>query len=124
MAPVITYHVTAKRWRHGWELHIDGAGVTQSRTLANAESVVRDYLATLHEAALPDVEILISPELGDLSERIQQVREHTRAAETAQREAAREARELARTLRAEGLSVTDTAAVLGVSRGRVSQLVS
>jgi hypothetical protein len=31
--------VTARRWAHGWELHIDGVGVTQSRTLASAERI-------------------------------------------------------------------------------------
>lgn len=28
-----TYNEHAKRWKHGWELHIDGVGVTQSRNL-------------------------------------------------------------------------------------------
>lgn len=124
MVAVTTYNVAAKRWAHGWELDIDGVGVTQSRTLATAEGMVRDYLETLLEVDTEDAQIIIDPDLGDLSQRAHQVRERTRAAETAQREAAREAREIARALRAEGLSVTDTAAVLGVSRGRVSQLVS
>ncbi len=124
MAAVTTYNVTAKRWAHGWELHIDELGVTQSRTLATAERIVCDYLETLLEVDTENAQIIIVPDLGDLSQRAREVRERTRAAETAQREAAREARELARALRAEGLSVTDTAAVLGVSRGRVSQLVS
>ncbi len=26
----MAYTVNAKRWEHGWELHIDGIGVTQS----------------------------------------------------------------------------------------------
>jgi uncharacterized protein YhdP len=43
------YTVTAKRWDHGWELHIDGEGVTQTRTLANAGQQVRDYLSLLHD---------------------------------------------------------------------------
>ena len=37
-----TRNVTAKRWKHGWELHIDGVGVTQSRTLDTAGQMVRD----------------------------------------------------------------------------------
>ena len=40
----VTYTVTAKRWEHGWELHIHGVGVTQSRTVAGAEDMIRDYL--------------------------------------------------------------------------------
>ncbi|WP_162872656.1 hypothetical protein [Austwickia chelonae] len=41
-----TLAVTAKRWQGGWELHIDGYGVTQSRTLDQkaAEREVHDYM--------------------------------------------------------------------------------
>ena len=118
-----TYTVTAKRWKHGWELHIDDVGVTQSRTLTTAEQMVRDYVETLLDIDASDAEVVIVPELGGLEDRARKVREHAKAAEQARREAAREARELANALRAEGLSISDTAAVLGVSRGRVSQLV-
>jgi DNA-directed RNA polymerase specialized sigma subunit len=120
---VRTYTVTAKRWKHGWELHIDDVGVTQSRTLTTAEQMVRDYVETLLDIDASDAEVVIVPELGGLEDRARKVREHAKAAEQARREAAREARELAKALRAEGLSISDTAAVLGVSRGRVSQLV-
>jgi hypothetical protein len=41
---VKTYQVTAKRWEHGYELHIEGVGVTQSRTVKDAEAMIRDYL--------------------------------------------------------------------------------
>lgn len=120
---VRSYTVTAKRWKHGWELHIDDVGVTQSRTLAGAEQMVRDYVETLLDVDARDAEVVVVPELGGLEDRARQVREQARAAEHARREAAREARELAAELRAAGLSISDTAAVLGVSRGRVSQLV-
>ncbi|CAN5915980.1 hypothetical protein BH23ACT10_BH23ACT10_08130 [soil metagenome] len=118
-----TYTVTAKRWKHGWELHIDDVGVTQSRTLSGAEQMVRDYVETLLDVDASDAEVVVVPELGGLEERARQVRAQARAAEQARRDAAREARELATALRAAGLSISDTAAVLGVSRGRVSQLV-
>lgn len=119
-----TYTVHAKRWAHGWELHIDDVGVTQSRTLSDAERMVRDYIATLHDLDEVTGEVVIVPNLGRLADRVRAARERTKEVETAQREAAREAREVARALRAEGLSVADTAVVLGVSKGRVSQLVS
>jgi hypothetical protein len=36
----------AKRWDHGWELHIDGFGVTQcGEHLDDAAGMVRDYVA-------------------------------------------------------------------------------
>jgi hypothetical protein len=40
-----TYTVHARPWEHGWELHIDGVGVTQSEGLDDAEDTVRDYIA-------------------------------------------------------------------------------
>lgn len=40
-----TYSVHAKRWEHGWELYIDGLGVTQSDDLNDAEMMVRDYIS-------------------------------------------------------------------------------
>ncbi len=118
-----TYTVRAKTWAHGWELHIAGVGVTQSRTLANADLMVRDYIATLYDLAdASSLNIVITPELGGLEVLVSAAREHTRAVELEQQEAAKAVREVARSLRELGMSVTDTATILGVSRGRVSQL--
>lgn len=41
------FTVHANRWENGWELHIDGVGVTQSFNLDDADRMVRDYIATL-----------------------------------------------------------------------------
>lgn len=120
-----TITATAHRWDHGWELWLDDEAATQVTTLDKAEAQVRDYLDTID----PDVDhrdwaVTIVPDLGDLSDRVRRARAATAAASEAQAEAAAQAREVARALRAAGLSVTDAAAVLGVSRGRVSQLVA
>jgi hypothetical protein len=117
-----TYNVTARRWKHGWELHIDGVGVTQSRTLDTAEQMVRDYIETLTDKDVGADEVVIVPELGALDRRVAAVREQLASADRRQQEASRAYRALAADLRAAGLSVSDTAAILGVSRGRVSQL--
>ncbi|MGH3276109.1 MAG: helix-turn-helix domain-containing protein [Streptosporangiaceae bacterium] len=117
-----TYHVTAKRWKHGWELHIDGVGVTQSRTLASAEQMVRDYVETLTDKDVSRDTVVIAPQLGALDRQVSTVREQVAAADRQQHEARNSYRALAADLRAAGLSVSDTAAILGVSRGRVSQL--
>jgi uncharacterized protein (DUF849 family) len=117
-----TYHVTAKRWKHGWELHIDDVGVTQSRTLDTAEQMVRDYIETLTERDVSGDKVVITPDLGELDGKVATVRELLAAADRQQQEARSSYRALAADLRAAGLSVSDTAAVLGVSRGRVSQL--
>jgi hypothetical protein len=121
-ADTSTYHVTAKRWKHGWELHIDGVGVTQSRTLDTAEQMVRDYIETLTEKDVSGDQVVITPDLGELDGKVASVRELLAAADRQQQEARSSYRALAADLRAAGLSVSDTAAILGVSRGRVSQL--
>ena len=120
----MTYTVRARHWERGWELHVGGVGVTQSRTLASAEAMVRDYLRLDGHADWKTADLVLAADLDGLERRASAARELTRSAERAQRDAAREARAVARALRDAGLSVTDTATVLGVSRGRVSQLVS
>lgn len=117
-----TYGVTAKRWEHGWELHVDGVGVTQSITLAGAKQQVRDYIATVNDLEECTDEIDINVELGGLEDEARRATEDNVRAAAAQRRAAAQSRDVARKLRSAGLSVTDTAAVMGVSRGRVSQL--
>jgi len=119
-----SYTVRAIKWSGGWELHIDGIGVTQVRTLDRAATQVRDYLETLLDEKITDAEVVVIPALGGLEEEVVAARREVSEAAAAQIHAAERSRAIARELRARGLSVTDTAAVLGISRGRVSQLVS
>ncbi|MFB2580863.1 antitoxin HicB [Herbiconiux sp. P15] len=116
--------VTATRWVGGWELAIDGDPVTQVRTLDHAAQQVRDYLDTAEPGTdHSTVEVVLIPDFGDgVSVRVREAREATAAAQERQVAAARQARTVVRELRAKGVSVTDTAALLGVSRGRISQL--
>lgn len=120
----VTYEVLARRWARGWELHIDGVGVTQSRTLTDAEEMVRDYIA-LDLGIEPDTfEVRITPEIGGgVDENIVAVRTQIRAAEQAMAVAAERSREIVRELTARGLSGREVARVLGVSPQRVSQLI-
>lgn len=117
--------VTATRWEGGWELAIDGDPVTQVRTLDHAAQQVRDYLDTAEpDVDHTDIDVRVRAELaGGLGVRIQQTRVATLEAHERQVEAARQARLVVRELRAAHVSVADAAALLGVSRGRVSQLV-
>lgn len=124
-----TYGVTARRWAHGWELHLfDGEieiGVTQCRTLAGAERMARDYLALDLGGEPEDFTVVITPELdGSLATEVEAARRAVRDAELAQRDAAARSRVVARRLKAAGLSGADIAAVLKVSAQRVSQLVN
>lgn len=84
-----TYHVTAKRWAHGWELHIDGVGVTQSRTLAGAGWMISDYLALDLGGEPESYDVAVTPELDeDLAAEAETARQAVREAEKAQRDAA------------------------------------
>ncbi len=63
--------MTARRWARGWELHIDGEGVTQSRSLTDAEYMVRDYIALMHGVPADSFGVEITPVMGgDLDEAI------------------------------------------------------
>ena len=124
VAMTTAYTVRAVKWSGGWELHIGDIGVTQVRTLDKAAAQVRDYLETLHDKDMKDVEIVVVPALNGLEKEVVAARREVSEAAKAQRHAAERSRAIARELRATGLSVTDTAAVLGISRGRVSQLVN
>ena len=125
-----TFTVLAKRWEHGWELEIRDAdgnevGVTQSRTIAGAERMVRDYLALDLEADPESFDVEIRPVVDDeTSEELAEARRLQHEAERVQRQAAAKARLIARRLQARGLTGADIAKVLGVSPQRVSQLVN
>lgn len=119
-----TYKVRAKRWDHGWELHVDGVGVTQSHTLRDAERMVRDYISLDSGAEPGSFGVEITPEIGgELGERTAAARRAVAEAEQARRCAAARSRDVARQLRHAGLNGRDIATVLGVSPQRVSQLL-
>jgi DNA-directed RNA polymerase specialized sigma24 family protein len=123
-ADVTTYTVRAKRWRRGWELHIDGLGVTQSKTLNDAEAMARDYIALDTGAPRDSFDVEIVPEVGEgLDEETATARRAVAEADQAQRAAASKSREVARKLSGAGLSGRDIAIVLRVSPQRVSQLL-
>ncbi len=117
-----TVSVRAERWEGGWELYVGDIGVTQSTTLAGAEEMALDYLATRLGGEPADYSVSVFADLGGLEQDAAFARDATVAAAKAQEDAAAESRRVARNLRAHGLSVSDVAEVMHVSRGRVSQL--
>jgi hypothetical protein len=118
-----TYEVVAKRWRRGWELHIAGVGVTQSRSLADAEAMVRDYISQDLDIAEDSFDVRIVPVVGNgVDQKVKQTQEEIDAAAQAQRRAAESSRALVSELKGLGLSGKDMAAVLGITPQRVSQL--
>ena len=118
----MSYRVTAKRWERGWELHIDDVGVTQCKSVKDAEETVRDYLELdgLDSTAAIDIRYSVGDELD---EEIANARRAVTAAVERQRAAASQQRQVATKLRSRGLRGREIATVLGVSEQRVSQLL-
>lgn len=124
MTAVATCKVKARRWKHGWELHIAGIGVTQSRSLPEAETMVRDYIESLTGVDASSGQVVVTPEVGDgLDQEAREAREAVAAADRATRAAAVRSKKVARDLKQAGLSGRDIAAILKVSAQRVSQLL-
>jgi hypothetical protein len=119
------YNVHAKRWEHGWELHIDGVGVTQSHSLSSAETMARSYIAMVTGAAIDSFSIDIIPEIGPaLDEAVRAAREAARQANEAVAAAAASSRDVVRKLRDSGLTSRDISVALKVTPQRVSQLIA
>lgn len=81
-----TYHVRAKRWEHGWELHIDGVGVTQSRTLQDAEELSRDLISRREDLSGDSFTVTVTTGIGGvLNEEGRVAQEAVSAADQEQR---------------------------------------
>ena len=140
----LNVEVVARRWEHGWELHVSDARgplvVLPTRRLSAAERTVRDFVVE-HDGVSPRsvrVRMTVSFDNGlesghgaglaagrgaGLDAEIAAVRAAVDHAERAQREAAARSRALALRLRDAGLTGADIAVVLRVSPQRVSQLM-
>jgi toxin-antitoxin system, antitoxin component, hicB family len=120
---VTTLTVTANRWSGGWELEIDDDHHTQVRTLSHAQQQVIDYLDTVDEDTdHSSWQIDVVPDITSLAA-VRTAHQAAADAKTAQARAVTTSRQAAAALRAEGLSVADAAAIMGVSPGRISQLL-
>ena len=119
-----TYTATAVPWTGGWELHVDGVGVTQVRVLAKAEQQVRDLIETMTDADAGAAQISFRLDLHGLEKEILDIKHRMRTALEMQNQAAEDMRRVVAELRRDGISVSDIATVLEVSRGRVSQLLA
>lgn len=113
--------VTARRWSGGWELWNEDTCWTQVRHLTHAADQVRDYLDTID----PDTDhstwqVVVTPDT-DLA-----IAANARAAADTARAAAADAatqsRQAVTALLNAGISTTDTAVLMGITKGRVSQL--
>jgi hypothetical protein len=107
-----------------WVLHLDDGGVTQARHLGEIEDMVTDYVTLMRGLDPERVRVMVTGvDPGDgLGAEISAVRTAQAEAARAQEVAAVRLRRTARALREKGLTGSEIAQVLGVSKQRVSQL--
>lgn len=98
--------------------------MTQVRVLDHARTQVCDLVETMTDQRPDEDSVEVIIDLGALSEQAHRARQMTASAADAQKVAAAASRKVVADLRAEGLSVSDIATILGVSRGRVSHLLA
>lgn len=118
-----TIDVTARKWAKGWELEIDDESFTQVSKLSHAEDQIRDYLDTLSpDTSHADWKINVVLEDPELAEAINDMKATANAAAELQIEAGRKSRAVVQQLRSKGVSASEIAVTLNITRGRVSQL--
>lgn len=119
-----TYTATAVPWAQGWELHVDGVGVTQVRVLAKAAQQVRDLIETMTGVDAGAAQIQFNLNLNGIEKEILDIKQRMQSALWMQAQAAEDMRRVVADLRRDRISVSDIATILDVSRGRVSQLLA
>lgn len=127
MAQVKTYTVNAVPSEGWWGLTVPDApgAISQVRSLASAEEYVREAISFVTGTEPDSFAVVVVPQLpADLAEHVAKAKRAAVTAETAQAAAAALSREVVSELAAAGFNGRETAAILGVSKQRVSQLAS
>ena len=84
---------------------------------------MRDYMDTMWpEVNHEDWDVVIVPAIDELGDDVIAAREATAIAQAAVSDAAAKSRRAVAALLAEGVSTTDAAVLMGVTKGRISQL--
>jgi hypothetical protein len=59
MGDMNRYEVCVVPWEHGWELHVDGVGVTQVEDLSDVDAQVRSLVQAVLEVDASDAVVAI-----------------------------------------------------------------
>ena len=103
---------------------VDGIGVTQGRTVTEAEEMARDLVAVMLDVSFENVSVDIDFTLpAPLDSQARQARRAVHEAAAAQTHAAALSRRTVADLKQAGLTGKDAARILGISPQRVSQLL-
>jgi hypothetical protein len=116
------FKATATREGKWWVVDVQGVGVTQGRSAEEARVMAAGLVEAVLEIDEPVVEVEFAVRAVP-KDKIKKVRRLIEQANTAQQEAAKASRLVAAELHEAGLSGRDTAAVMGLSPQRVSQLL-
>lgn len=114
------YTATARREGKFWVITVDGVGVTQALSVAEAPEMAAGLVYAMTD--VKDAEVEINFEGVDVNE-IAAVRHRQEQADCAVAEASEAMRALVAGMDQQGLKQSDIATLLNVSRQRASQLV-
>jgi predicted RNase H-like HicB family nuclease len=121
-----TYRAIASRDGKYWLVHIPELGqYTQARSLGEVEPMARDLIALVAGIPADSFQFEWHTELSEsVRHHLELADKYADQAAWSQSEAANERRFAAREMRAEGMTVRDIGAALGISHQRAQQLIS
>jgi hypothetical protein len=123
------YRASVTREGKWWMVRVvDINGLTQARRLSEAELMARELIALSLHVPIDEVGVTIDVQsigpITDLRERLARIDSERRQSTELERQATRDAAELARALVQLDVPLRDVGTVLGVSHQRAHQLVS
>lgn len=113
------HRATARLDDGWWIVEVQDVGVTQARSVSEVHRMASDLVYAMTDVRGAEVEVRF---VGGVFDEIEPVRRMQEQAEQQKAEASAAMRRLVASLHEAGLSGSDIARVLGVSRQRVSQL--
>lgn len=122
------YTASVRREGKWWMVDVPAiSGTTQARRLSEAELMARELIAVTLDVPVDGVSVVVTIEaidgLDDLADRIADIASRREQAASLDRQATREAAELAKALADLDIPLRDVGTVLGVSHQRAHQLV-
>lgn len=122
------YTASVRREGKWWMVDVPAiSGTTQARRLSEAELMARELIAVTLDVPIDQISVVVTIEsiggLDDLADRIAVIASRREQAASLDRQATREAAELAKALADLDIPLRDIGTVLGVSHQRAHQLV-